>query len=162
MKNDHWWKMTFDRRRYKMKDNLWWKTTFDGRQPLMEDILWWKTLLSSFNIKVFWFVLYEKSKLASMRPKNCSHEAPKWPMVSGKGSTSRFLGVPVIFIKISFFYPITPSMRKVDDWWENRGEAGRKKRTERVATNIIVGRPPEQQLTAAPNPGAKIKSSKTN
>ena len=52
MKDNLWWKTTFDGRRYLIEDDLWWKTTFDGRQTLMEDHFWWKTTFDGRQITI--------------------------------------------------------------------------------------------------------------
>ena len=43
MKDNLWWKTTFDESLPLMEDDLCWKTTFDGRLPFMEDNLGGKT-----------------------------------------------------------------------------------------------------------------------
>ena len=45
MKEDLWWKTTFDEIWPLMEGGLWWKMTFELRQPLMEDDILWKTTL---------------------------------------------------------------------------------------------------------------------
>ena len=51
--------------------------------------------------------------------------APKWPMGSGKGCAPSFLGAPVLFLQNKFFYPNTPSMRKLRYGGKTGGETGK-------------------------------------
>ena len=51
MKDNLWWKMTFDERWLLMEDNLWWKPTFDGLPPSMEDVLRWKTIFDGRQLQ---------------------------------------------------------------------------------------------------------------
>ena len=107
-------------RRPLMKDNLWWKTTFDGIQPLMEDNLWWNTPLMEDNL--WWNTPLMEDNLWWKTTFDGRQPLPKL-----RYFTSSFLGVLIGWTKIvgycqkqNFAGIFSNSIKGFENWRKSR------------------------------------------